>query len=96
MACRVWGYPDVMHGQRRRPRSPYLLVFWPGLRMRYELRHGRGRIILLNGASSSGKSTLARELQAELDTPFLYLSSDQLVDGGAIPGRRDESAVRRG
>ena len=48
-------------------------------------------IILLNGASSSGKSTLARALQDRLDMPFLHLSSDQLVDGGAIPRRREPS-----
>ena len=48
-----------------------------------------GRIILLNGASSSGKSTLARGLQDALETPFLHLSSDQLVDGGAVPERDD-------
>ena len=54
-----------------------------------------GRIILLNGASSSGKSTLAREMQAQLETPFLHLSSDQLVDGGAIP-RRGARPVRVG
>jgi chloramphenicol 3-O phosphotransferase len=50
-----------------------------------------GRIILLNGPSSSGKSTLAREVQASLDVPFLHLSSDQLVDGGALPVRRDDA-----
>lgn len=49
------------------------------------------RIILLNGASSSGKSTVARLLQASLDEPFLYLSSDQLVDSGARPTRRQPS-----
>jgi len=48
-----------------------------------------GSVILLNGASSSGKSTLARQLQDVLDQPFLHLSSDQLVDGGALPRRRD-------
>ena len=52
-----------------------------------------GAIILLNGASSSGKSTLARYLQAVLNEPFLHLSSDQLVDGGAIPNRRNESEL---
>lgn len=51
-----------------------------------------GAIIMLNGASSSGKSTLARRLQAVLADPFLHLSSDQLVGGGAIPDRRNESA----
>ena len=50
---------------------------------------GPGRIILLNGASSSGKSTLARGLQENLDSPFLHLSSDQLVDAGVLPRRRD-------
>ena len=29
-----------------------------------------GKIILINGASSSGKSTLSRALQAKLDEPF--------------------------
>jgi len=50
---------------------------------------GPGRVILLNGASSSGKSTLATGLQHALDEPFLYLSSDQLVDAGVLPERRD-------
>ena len=50
---------------------------------------GQGSIIVLNGASSSGKTTLARMLQEALQDPFLHLSSDQLVDGGAIPSRRD-------
>ncbi|HEV7762976.1 MAG TPA: AAA family ATPase [Acidimicrobiales bacterium] len=48
-----------------------------------------GRVILLHGASSSGKSTLARALQARLDEPFLHLSSDQLV--GMLPARREET-----
>ena len=48
-----------------------------------------GAMIVLNGASSSGKSTLGRHLQDVLDQPFLHLSSDQLVDGGALPRRRD-------
>ena len=48
-----------------------------------------GRIILLNGASSSGKSTLARAVQDSLDTPLPHLTSDQLVDGGALPRRRE-------
>lgn len=46
-----------------------------------------GRVILLHGASSSGKSTLARELQACLPEPYLRLSFDTLRDGGAFPGR---------
>lgn len=50
---------------------------------------GPGRIILLNGASSSGKSTLATALQAALDAPFLHVSSDQLVAAGILPARRE-------
>jgi chloramphenicol 3-O phosphotransferase len=49
---------------------------------------GPGRVILLNGASSSGKSTLARALQAALPEPFLHVSSDHLV--GMLPRRRDD------
>jgi len=51
---------------------------------------GPGRIILLNGASSSGKSTLAKALQQALDEPFLHLSSDQLVAAGMLPARRED------
>jgi chloramphenicol 3-O phosphotransferase len=47
------------------------------------------RIIFLNGASSAGKTTLAKALQRQLDTPFLHVSSDQLV--GMLPPRRDPS-----
>jgi chloramphenicol 3-O phosphotransferase len=50
---------------------------------------GAGRIILLNGASSSGKSTLATALQRTVDEPFLYVSSDQFVAAGMLPERRD-------
>jgi chloramphenicol 3-O phosphotransferase len=48
-----------------------------------------GRIILLHGASSSGTSTLARAIQAQLDEPFLHLSSDHMV--GVLPTRREDS-----
>jgi chloramphenicol 3-O phosphotransferase len=41
----------------------------------------------LHGASSSGKSTLAREIQRALDEPFLHLASDYLAPG--LPERRD-------
>ena len=45
----------------------------------------KGRIILLNGTSSSGKTTLARALHAALDPPFHYYASDQLADAGFRP-----------
>jgi chloramphenicol 3-O-phosphotransferase len=44
-------------------------------------------VILLNGASSSGKSTLAKALQRALDEPFLHVSSDQFVVAGMLPDR---------
>lgn len=47
-----------------------------------------GRIILLNGASSAGKSTLARALQAQLDTPFWHWSIDHVLAAGVLPRER--------
>ncbi len=46
---------------------------------------------MLNGASSSGKSTLARRLHEQLDAPFLLLSADQLIDAGVRPVRREDT-----
>lgn len=45
-------------------------------------------IIFLHGASSSGKSTLARALQASLPMPFWHVSIDHLRDSGAVPVSR--------
>jgi chloramphenicol 3-O phosphotransferase len=50
-----------------------------------------GKIILLNGASSSGKSTLAGELQARLDIPFWHISIDHLRAAHVLPKSRIES-----
>ncbi len=48
-----------------------------------------GRIILLNGTSSSGKSTLVRALQDRLPDPWLEIGIDRFVF--ALPGRyRDQ------
>ncbi|MFN7982497.1 MAG: AAA family ATPase [Vicinamibacterales bacterium] len=49
----------------------------------------RSRIILLHGASSSGKSTLAKAIQRELDEPFLHFGSDFLSPG--LPERREKT-----
>ena len=47
-------------------------------------------IILLNGPSSAGKSTLARAVQDRADRPFLRFSLDLMLFGGAVlPQRRD-------
>lgn len=54
-------------------------------------RKPAGRIILLNGASSSGKSSLARALQARIETPFWHISIDHLRDSGVLPSARIRS-----
>jgi chloramphenicol 3-O phosphotransferase len=43
------------------------------------------KIIILNGASSSGKTTLGRALQRTLGHPYFYFSSDQLVEANILP-----------
>ena len=47
-----------------------------------------GKIILLNGASSSGKSSIARALQGITDEPFWHFSIDHLRDAGVLPLER--------
>jgi len=47
-----------------------------------------GKIILINGASSAGKSTLARSLQQKLHEPFLHWSFDHLRESHALPMAR--------
>ena len=48
-------------------------------------------IIILHGPSSSGKSTLARALQARIELPFWHVSIDHLRDSGMLPMARYES-----
>ncbi|MFC3146285.1 chloramphenicol phosphotransferase CPT family protein [Piscinibacterium candidicorallinum] len=48
----------------------------------------QGSIILLNGASSAGKSTLARALQARLPGPFWHWSIDHLRAAQVLPQAR--------
>jgi chloramphenicol 3-O phosphotransferase len=42
-------------------------------------------IIFVHGASSSGKSTLARAVQARIERPFWHISIDHLRDSGVLP-----------
>lgn len=49
----------------------------------------KGKIIFINGASSSGKSTLSRALQAKLDEPFWHFSIDHLIAAKTLPVRRE-------
>lgn len=47
-----------------------------------------GKIIFLHGASSSGKSTIARGIQARIGLPFWHISIDHLRDAGVLPTAR--------
>ena len=52
-----------------------------------------GIVVLLNGTSSSGKSTLAKTLQGVLDKPFLHLDGDyfwQMYPERFFAGKPDE------
>jgi chloramphenicol 3-O phosphotransferase len=44
-----------------------------------------GKIIIINGPSSSGKTTLALALQKQLDLPFIRFSFDLFLDHKAFP-----------
>jgi chloramphenicol 3-O phosphotransferase len=58
-------------------------------------RNGRGKIILLNGATSSGKSSIARALQSRIEEPFWHVSIDHLRDAGVLPLDRIRSGEFR-
>ena len=47
-----------------------------------------GKIILINGASSAGKSNLARLLQQKVPESFLHWSFDHLRESDALPRAR--------
>lgn len=47
-----------------------------------------GNIILIHGASSAGKSTLAKAVQKVIDTPLLHISYDLFIDGQIVPWER--------
>ena len=49
-----------------------------------------GKIILLNGPSSAGKTTIARAIQQTIDVPFWHVASDQFVESRMLPNRRAE------
>ncbi|WP_193335672.1 chloramphenicol phosphotransferase CPT family protein [Devosia beringensis] len=50
-----------------------------------------GKIIFVHGASSSGKSTIARGIQARIELPFWHISIDHLRDAGVLPTARFKS-----
>lgn len=45
----------------------------------------------MHGASSSGKSTIARGIQARIGEPFWHISIDHLRDSGVLPMARFKS-----
>ena len=53
-----------------------------------------GKIILLNGASSAGKSTLSQAIQNQSDQPLLQFSLDFFMfDSKVLPKRRDPNGA---
>jgi chloramphenicol 3-O phosphotransferase len=52
--------------------------------------HEPGRMIMISGASSSGKTSICRCLQPLLDEPFLHVSLDDFIEM-LPPGRSDEA-----
>jgi chloramphenicol 3-O phosphotransferase len=54
---------------------------------------GQGKIILISGTSSSGKSTLAKGLQQSLAEPFLHVQLDSYIE--MLPRTDDSEMFRR-
>jgi chloramphenicol 3-O phosphotransferase len=52
-----------------------------------------GKIILISGTSSSGKSTLAKDLQKALGEPFLHLQLDSYIE--MLPRTDDREMFKR-
>jgi chloramphenicol 3-O phosphotransferase len=50
-----------------------------------------GKIIIINGPSSSGKTTLALALQKQLEIPFIRFSFDLFIDHKAFPSEQIKS-----
>src|ERR1019366_8054965 len=54
------------------------------------------QVIVLNGGSSSGKSTIGRCLQRQLDSSWLMLGVDDLIEAMPQQGLEDGSLLRLG
>lgn len=48
----------------------------------------KGKIILINGASSAGKSTLALAVHKQLPIPFIRFSFDLFIDSNVFPSEQ--------
>jgi chloramphenicol 3-O phosphotransferase len=65
----------------------------PHLSIRYKIMSDiltttPGKIIIINGPSSSGKTTLALALQKQLDMPFIRFSFDLFLDHKSFPSEQ--------
>jgi len=60
------------------------------------MRRMKSRIIILNGTSSAGKSTLMTALRPALEPQFCYFASDQLADAGFRPLQLEARSAGRG
>jgi chloramphenicol 3-O phosphotransferase len=49
---------------------------------------GQGNVVLLNGTSSAGKSTIAKALQEVMETPYLHMGIDYFLS--SVPPRRSK------
>jgi chloramphenicol 3-O phosphotransferase len=52
-----------------------------------------GKIIIINGPSSSGKTTLAFAVQKQIDLPFLRFSFDLFLDNKSLPREQIRSGA---
>ena len=52
----------------------------------------KGKIIFLNGISSSGKTTLAKTLQDRLSEPFYVLANDMFTADSVVPDKFTETS----
>lgn len=52
-----------------------------------------GNIILINGPSSAGKTTLALATQKQFDVPFIRFSFDLFIDSHALPREQIKSGA---
>lgn len=53
----------------------------------------KGSIILINGASSAGKSTLASAVHKTLDIPFIRFSFDLFIDSNVFPSEQIKAGI---
>jgi len=60
-------------------------------RMQDTLNVPPGKIIVINGPSSSGKTTLALAVQRQLDLPFIRFSFDLFLEHRAFPSEQIQS-----